>query len=340
MTNTKQLAGRIRGVARTLCSRWESRKRRIRFQRNLPEVVALVKEMAETGIGTDACLQQGCLPMKVHFYSPVPDLAELALRQVWSRKSALAGIDFNETGQLALLDRLGGAFGHECAWPWSPTSDPTAFYLNNGCFSYGCAAALHCLIRSHKPRRIIEIGSGGSSLCMAGAIRRNTEEGHDCRYTIVDPYPPEVIRNGRLGDIATLRLQKAELCDVSLFDSLEADDILFIDSGHTVRIGSDVNYLFLDVLPRLNPGVLVHVHDINLPYEYNKVYYTNPAFRVFWTEAYLLQAFLACNTRFEVLLGMWHIMADHMDVFCKAFPHFDTATNWANSSSFWIRSKP
>ena len=127
--------------------------------------------------------------------------------------------------------------------------------------------------------------------------------------------------------------------DESIFQQLKENDILFIDSSHTVRIGGDVNNLILDVIPFIKPGVIVHFHDICLPFEYPSVYYTNPAFRVFWTEAYLLQAFLCCNEEFEILLAMNHLQAKHMDKFCQVFPHFDLNMNWGISSSFWIRRK-
>jgi hypothetical protein len=131
--------------------------------------------------------------------------------------------------------------------------------------------------------------------------------------------------------------ERVELTDIKLFDQLRENDVLFIDSSHTVRTGGDVNYLILDVLPRLAPGVIVHFHDISLPYEYSQVYFTNPSFRVFWTEAYLLQAFLSLNSQYEILLAMNYLMSDCLEEFCSAFPHFEPAKNWANSGSFWIR---
>ena len=127
--------------------------------------------------------------------------------------------------------------------------------------------------------------------------------------------------------------------DPQMFDQLQENDILFIDSGHCVRTGSDVNFLILDVLPRLSPGVVVHFHDIGLPDEYPKVYFTNPDFRVFWTEAYLLQAFLAFNQDFEVLLAVSYLMKNHRAEFCVAFPHIDT-DEYRISGSFWLRRLP
>jgi hypothetical protein len=130
-----------------------------------------------------------------------------------------------------------------------------------------------------------------------------------------------------------------ELCSPALFERLEENDILFIDSSHSVKIGSDVNFLYLEVLPRLKPGVVVHIHDIPMPYEYTKTYATNPAFRMFWTESYLLQAFLIYNSEFEVLLSMAYLQGSHPDLYREAFPSFDPEAD-TGSGSIWIRRKP
>lgn len=300
-------------------------------QRNLPD---LVHEMALTGERTDECLARGALPMLVHFYSPVPDIADLQIRKVFTKKSSLNGIIFREKEQLELLQELGSKFGHECDWPIEKTDREEAFYLNNSSFSYGCAAGLHTMIRNFKPRNIIEIGSGFSSRIISQAIELNQNEGQDCRYEIIDPYPNEIVEK-KLKHVAALTKQRVELVSPEVFNKLKANDILFIDSGHTVRIGGDVNFLYLDILPLLAKGVIIHIHDISLPYEYGEAYCTNPAFRVFWTEAYLLQAFLAFNTSFEVLMGMNYIQVDHMDLFKKAFTKCPETI--IGSGSFWIQ---
>ena len=304
------------------------------------DLAPIILRMAQTGEGTDECLRLGCLPVPVHFYSPMPDIKDLEQRNVWERKSPLAGIDFRTEEQVEFMKRLGRSYGDECAWPENATKDPFQFHTHNGCFGFGCAAMLHCMIRHHKPRRLIEIGSGYSSLVISAALRRNADESpkHSCHYAIVDPYPGETIQR-RLPLLSEMVKKRAELVPAEFFDTLKDNDILFVDSSHTVRIGGDVNHLILDILPNLSPGVVVHFHDIHLPYEYHRVYATNPAFRVFWTEAYLLQAFLAHNNHWEILLGMAYLMAERMSDFESAFPHFDIKKNWSNSGSFWIRRK-
>jgi len=306
----------------------------------LPERVLarLVRRMVVSGRALDACLlENGCLPMLVHYYSPVPNIEDLETRKVWGRISELAGVDFNEGDQLRLLQGLGRSYGRECDWPAEEKDAEGGFFTENGTFAYGCAASTHCMIRHYRPRRIVEIGSGRSSRVIAAAMQRNSDAGEDLAdYTIVDPYPNESLLSGLPESVNVVR-QPVETLDVCFFDNLREGDVLFVDSGHTVRIGGDVNYLVLDVLPRLSDGVVVHFHDIPMPHEYAKAYCVNAEFRVFWTESYLLQAFLACNRDFEVLLAMNHLQKNRRSEFCDAFPLYDSAVHIAGAGSFWIR---
>ena len=304
---------------------------------NLPLVVSIVEYMAKTGTGTDECLKKKCLPVWVHYYQPIPEIADLEQQHVWDKISDLGGINFQPEKQVVFLAQIGKEFGKECSWPKNPTPDPFEFYTDNPNFSFACAAVSHSMIRKYKPRRLIEIGSGSSSCVIANALEKNLDSSSPVHYeyTIIDPYPTDRVR-ALAKDNVILLSERVELQDLQMFDQLQENDILFIDSGHSVRTGSDVNFLILDVLPRLAPGVIVHFHDIGLPYEYAKVYFTNPAFRVFWTESYLLQAFLAFNREFEVLLAVNYLMKNHRAEFCTAFPHIDT-DEYRFSGSFWLR---
>lgn len=298
----------------------------------------LFRITAETGKGSEICLQEGFLPVPVHFYSPLPDIRDLEKRNVWATISDMAGIDFRSEEQTVLLGSLGEQFGEECRWPLKATDNSSEFYLQNPSFSYGCAASTHCMIRQHKPVNVIEIGSGMSSRVIAAALDMNRCEGHPATYCIVDPYPGDAICRGALKGTELLQ-SRVELLDSGFFSRLQANDVLFIDSSHSVKTGGDVNYLFLEILPRLAPGVVVHIHDISLPYEYSRAYATSESFRQFWTEQYLLQGFLAFNTEFEVLLAMNYLMVAHSDLFSEAFPFYDTSRSQPYSGSFWIRRK-
>src|SRR5258706_13093787 len=137
----------------------------------------VVTWMARSGVGTDGTLRKGSLPLPVHFYSPVPNLEDLRRRGVWDRRSEMPGIDFQSEAQVAYLQALGREFGHECDWPPDPTTDHAQFYTENNSFSFGCAAATHSVMRERRTRRVIEVGSGMSSLVISGALRRNEGEG-------------------------------------------------------------------------------------------------------------------------------------------------------------------
>ena len=302
-------------------------------------LVKIFRITAITGKGSNLCLKEGFLPLPVHFYSPIPDINDLEKRKIWDVRSELKGINFRAGEQLELLKQLGSDFSEECQWPLQPTENLSEFYLQNQSFSYGCAASTHCVIRHFKPRTIIEIGSGMSSMVISKAIQLNGfKDGHHSNYIIVDPYPSDNIKNKSI-QMTELVVNRVELLDTNFFDQLSANDILFIDSGHCVRIGGDVNYLFLEILPRLAPGVIVHIHDIGIPYEYSKTYATSETFRQFWTEQYLLQGFLCFNNEFEILLAMNYLMSDHSEFFKKTFPFYNPDLHPFFSGSFWIRRK-
>jgi hypothetical protein len=299
-------------------------------------VAPLISLMANTGGGTDRCLHYKCLPVPVYHYSPIPDIEELEKRKVWERISPLNGVNFQKDEQVRFLTQLGEQFGNECKWPGKPEI-PGQFYLNNHTFSYGCASCLYSMIRLLKPEKIMEIGSGNSTFVIQEALSKNAiEKGIKGDHTVVDPFPnPGVVKT--CDNKYQIIDKPVEILDISLFSKLQRNDILFIDSSHIAKTGSDVNFLILDVLPILNPGVVVHFHDIGLPYEYPKTYYTNPHFRVFFNESYMLQAFLSCNNQFEILLAMNYLMVEHSALFRELFPHHSVEDPPVISGGFWIR---
>lgn len=299
-------------------------------------LIAIFRRIASGGYGSSKCLKQGFLPVPVHFYSPIPDIKDLEKRRVWDQKSEMEGINFNHKNQLVLLKKLGSKYGKECSWPLRATAKEADFFEDNNCFGFGCAAILHSMIREFKPNKVIEIGSGHSSKIISKAIESNERKETD--YTIVDPYPQDYILKRKVR-FTNLIKKRVELLEAKSFGQLERNDILFIDSSHSVKTGGDVNFLYLEVLPRLNPGVIVHIHDIDLPREYPKVYATSETFRQFWTEQYLLQAFLAFNSQFEILLANNFLMRNYTTEFKRVFPFYNPKVHKAISSSFWMRRK-
>jgi predicted O-methyltransferase YrrM len=193
------------------------------------------------------------------------------------------------------------------------------------------------MVRWHKPESIVEVGAGYSTLILSGAQRLNEREtGKSSELASIDPNPSALLRSAAAVSAHVHLIEdRVENLPMAHFESLQAGDLLFIDSSHVVRTGGDVPYLYLDVLPRLRSGVVVHVHDIYLPYEYPAVHFFAPN-KQLWTEQYLLQAFLAFNEQYEILIAAWWLHSEHPEVFASAFPHFD-ATKHRPGSSFYMK---
>jgi len=293
--------------------------------------------IARTGYGADICMRYGFLPLPVHYYSPVPDIPTLQKNNYWleQKRSDMAGIEFNIENQLKLIQTLGKKFGQECVWPEKQGSGKFHYYFENPRFGYTSACFLHAMIRLHKPKRVIEIGSGFSTLIISEALEQNyNESGSDSEFIAIEPYPDSFLTEDIPG-LNYLIEKKVEYLPLSTFDSLGENDILFIDSSHVIRIGGEVNYLYLDVLPRLNPGVITHIHDIQLPYDYPQVYFTGRK-KFLWTEQYLLQAFLINNRSFNILLAAYFIQKDYSSAIENVFPNFDLNRH-RPSSSFYMK---
>ena len=268
-----------------------------------------------------------------HFYSPIPNVAALA-GGAWPPPAGLQGVDMREEAQLALLERC-RAFGPELAdFPVAPPATPYTYYRDNAMFRVVDADVLHCLVCSGRPRRVLDIGSGFSTLLTAAALGRNAAEGHPGECVAVEPFPSGVLKAGIPG-LDQLRVEGVQSLPRNYFDRLDRGDILFIDSSHVSKTGSDVNRLFLDVLPRLRPGVLVHVHDVFLPAEYPREWVVDE--HRFWNEQYLLHAFLLFNGAFEIVWASSFMHLTHPERLREVFPAYDPATAWPGS--FWMRRK-
>jgi len=271
----------------------------------------------------------------VHFYEPIPDTRTLR-DDIWLKQSELIGIDINEQGQIDLLRKFSSQFKDEYEnFPRHKTSIPYQYYIKNGQFESVDGEILYCMIRYFKPRRILEIGSGYSTCLSAQAILRNKEadNGYECELAAIEPYPDEILKVGFPG-LSKLIPEKVQEVPLSEFKKLTESDILFIDSSHVLKIGSDVQYEYLEILPRLNKGVIVHVHDILLPAEYSKEWVLK--YRRFWTEQYLLQAFLTFNDYFEVLWAGNYMHLKHPDKLETAFSSYKRDEK-KGRKSFWMK---
>jgi predicted O-methyltransferase YrrM len=295
--------------------------------RLLAHVVAPIGALiARTGVGSDVCLDRGFLPVPVHFYQPVFDHREVP-PSVWDRRHDLPGIDFRERDQLTLLAEL-GAFGHECSWPRIREVDG-GYFWENAMFGFTSACLLHAMVRLRRPARVVEVGAGMSTFLFLAALEANGGG----ELVSIDPYPASYLSELGSGDHVIIDRPVQEVAPEILADA----DFLFIDSSHVSRTGSDVNMLYLDVLPRLSSGTTVHVHDVYLPFEYPREYAKRERSRYFWNEQYILQAFLSLNESYRVeLAGHWS-QTIHQSAFASAFPKFDPELHRPSSSIYLAR---
>jgi hypothetical protein len=298
-----------------------------------------------------------------NFYSPLPIVEELP-PNLWDGPAELPGVDLRVEDALALLNgpllphfaefrpplRPPGSESPSAAQPGgsAPGSEPISaaqvgacaptpsggFWLDNR--SYGCvdAETLYAMLRHLKPACLHELGSGASTHVIHLAALANEREGSPLEHTVFDPYPYTASPMGPVPGVPTHPIRTEDL-DPARFAALHAGDVLFVDTTHTVRTGGDVTHIFLEILPRLAPGVTVHVHDIFLPYEYPREWVVEQ--RRAWAEQYLLQAFLAFNHDFEVVLPNYALARAAPDALERAIPSFEPHT--VHPGAFWLRRR-
>lgn len=268
--------------------------------------------------------------LPVHYYSPVPDTRELRSGdQGWRREVDLADIRFDLQKQ-SVLGEAFKAYAEEI----KRLPDAEAVRAQGYGLGYGPieAMVLHCFIRHFRPKRIIEVGSGVSTVYEANAIYLNAKDGcRSCTLTCIEPFPLDRLRS--ISEVSAVIERKVQEVPVDLFRTLEAGDILFIDSSHSVKVGSDVNYLYMSVLPALRSGVLVHIHDIYFPYLappdmwlFGKM--------MFWQETVLLKALLSGSRDFEVVYCTSYLHHKEPEKLAETFPSYDPRVHYPQS--IWL----
>jgi predicted O-methyltransferase YrrM len=251
-----------------------------------------------------------------HYYSPIPsvDDIETAARSL-PNATTLAGVELDEPGQRALLEEL-AAF-----YPSLPFTDSGAsglrYRFDNESYSYADGIFLYCMLRHLKPRRLIEVGSGYTSALTLDTNERFLDNRIEC--TFIEPDPKLLFSLITEADRERCRVIASRLQDVdlSLFDTLGPGDILFIDSTHVAKVNSDVNRLFFDILPRLAPGTIVHIHDVFPSLEYPVEWLRQGRA---WNEQYVLRAFLQFNSRFRIRLFGSYMVERYADWFRDRMP--------------------
>lgn len=277
-----------------------------------------------------------------HFYTPVADYAWLREnRACWDGRASMAGVHWKLDEQLAWLAEICAPYLHEVAGSkWI-----NALYRENVGPGFGPidSQVLHCVMRTLRPPRVIEIGSGVSTAIMIAAAEANRRDGSESsRITSVDPYPTDALREVDGANIISELVQRVP---IDLFDELGDGDLLFIDSSHAVKVGSDVVHLFMHVLPRLAEGVFVHIHDISLPYLYPR---TALADCFGWQETTLLLALMTGNPRLRPLPSLSALHYDRTDALREILPDYRPQQNdaglrtgeWVNAhfpDTMWLR---
>jgi len=264
------------------------------------------------------------------FYSAIPHLEELP-EDIWGRRSTLGGIDLQADRAIERIESELAPFISEFDMPLDGPKPPGEFFLHNVNYESVDAELLYGMVRARKPRRVVELGSGYTTLLIGDACRRNAEDGHATEHRALDPYPRADIFGDAPPPPTIFEPLPATEVPLDMFRALESGDILFVDTTHTVKLGSDVNYIILDVLPELASGVIVHFHDIFLPWEYPRVWFEE--MQHYWAEQYLLQAFLAFNEAFEVLIPAQAVSREYPDRLAAVIPSFASG---ASPGAIWI----
>ncbi|RYD80757.1 MAG: class I SAM-dependent methyltransferase [Verrucomicrobiaceae bacterium] len=267
-----------------------------------------------------------------HYYSPLPDYQEVDARaaELFTREVDLgSSIQLNDEKQLELVRRI-GAIGGEFDWSAESEKQGRRFYLPNTWFEAADSLALYGILRLYRPKRVIEVGSGFSSALMLDTNERFLDR--STHFTFIEPYPERLLSRLRPEDHAQVKIVQSPVQKVPLstFEELGENDVLFIDSSHVSKIGSDVNFLLFEVLPRLRSGCLVHFHDIFWPFEYLQEWVKQGKA---WNEAYILRAFLQYNNAFEILLFNSYMGHAHRPVLEEVLPRFLKNTG----GSLWLR---
>lgn len=268
--------------------------------------------------------KNSCYPSG-HFYSPISSLEQIAKNEdiIFKKpEDFIYGINLNLQGQLNLLNQLESYYKF---FPYNESQSTNfRYHLDNDYFSSKDAVLLFCLLKHLNPKKIIEVGSGFSSALMLDTCT-NTE------LTFIEPNPQRLISLLRPTDetaseILTKQIQRVEL---SRFKELNENDILFIDSSHISKTGSDVNFIIFEILPILKKGVLVHFHDVFYPFEYPKKWIVEGRN---WNEDYILRAFLMYNEHFEIELFNHYLEVFNHQLF-NPMPYCKTE----QASSLWLR---
>jgi hypothetical protein len=271
-----------------------------------------------------------------HWSSPIANVRDLS-DDLWDGPSEMPELDFRIDDQLDRLSTFESEYrGEYSDFPILESSgEYNGFAIQNNFFESVDTEVAYSMVREHEPKRVIEIGGGNSTQVLDAALKQNDQP---FEHLIIEPEPSQVIT----GVDAKIIQSKVQEVPMSVFESLTEDDVLFIDSTHVGKIGSDVLYEYLDLLPQLDDGVLVHAHDIFLPYEYPKPWVMDQHW--FFNEQYLLRALLSGSDD-EILWSTYYLHRQHPELLAEAFDSYAALGEYYGPekpegipSSFWMRT--
>jgi Methyltransferase domain len=271
-------------------------------------------------------LKLGMFPIVDHYYEPLFDY-----RKVLSSHDKIgSSLSLDAKKQMIFLKQLN--YADELGMIPDHSESATEYYYRNGSFGSGDADLYYSIVRQTKPNKILEVGSGFSTRVALKAVQKNKEKNADycCLITCIEPYEMPWLEEL---DVKLIR-KKVEEIDLTIFNLLDENDILFIDSSHMIRPGGDVLFLILRILPKLKKGVLIHFHDIFTPAEY-PIGWLKDEFRM-WNEQYLLEALLLNNNSFEVIAALNFLNKNYRREVANIFPALAKEVE-REPGSFWIR---
>lgn len=253
-------------------------------------------------------LRLGMIPVVDHYYEPLIDYRKVPTSPPKTHLNLDGAKQIQFIADFDFREEL-------MSFPMAPTKK-NRYHYHNGSFGSGDAELYYSIIRHYKPSKILEIGSGFSTLIALEAIEKTKEENppYACEVTCIEPYEMPFLESL---NIKLLR-QPVELVDKKTFSTLQQGDILFIDSSHVIRPGGDVTFLILETLSELNLGVLIHFHDIFIPHHYPREWLKDE-YRL-WNEQYLLEAFLLHNDSFEIAFSLSYMRSHYPLAIEEKFP--------------------
>jgi len=283
--------------------------------------------LSEMRLSKRALERVGIWPIRRHYYEPYFD--QSMLRRSLTEPRDLPGLDLAVTQSLELVSKLSRYSQEPLS---SGLRGGLRFLPENGTYGLADAALLYAMVRHWRPARVIEIGSGNSTLVLMQALDINRSEGAGCEHLCIEPYEMPWLESTGATVVRTL----VEDVDLATFEKLEGNDILFVDNSHMIRPQGDVLTVVQSILPRLRPGVIVHIHDLFTPRDYPEAWLLRD--RCMWNEQYLVEAFLTFNDRFETLVAANHLFVDHRAAYNSLRAELNEPQDHP-PAAFWIRRR-